>query len=200
MANAITIIRVILAFIAITLLFYTTTPYYLAAMTITIFVMWFDGLDGYVARKFNETSKLGAVLDIMGDRIVENVYWIVFAVLGYISPVIPIIVISRGIITDSLRSVALEQGYTAFGGSTMMQGKVAKFIVTSNFSRFTYAFAKAVAFVLLIAAFIPADYVFKEIIWSIAQICVYVSVVFCVVRGLPVIFESARFFKKDDNA
>jgi len=200
MANAITIIRVILAFIAITLLFYTTTPYYLAAMTITIFVMWFDGLDGYVARKFNETSKLGAVLDIMGDRIVENVYWIVFAVLGYISPVIPIIVISRGIITDSLRSVALEQGYTAFGGSTMMQGKVAKFIVTSNFSRFTYAFAKAVAFVLLIAAFIPADYVFKEIIWNIAQICVYVSVVFCVVRGLPVIFESARFFKKDDNA
>ena len=30
-----------------------------------------DGLDGYVARKFNETSKLGAVLDIMGDRIAE---------------------------------------------------------------------------------------------------------------------------------
>src|SRR5699024_5758572 len=98
-----------------------------------IFVMWFDGLDGFIARKFNESSKLGAVLDIMGDRIVENIYWMTFCALGWINVVVPIIVLTRGIITDSLRSLALEKGYTPFGEKTMMQGKVAKFIVASNF-------------------------------------------------------------------
>ena len=74
MANIITLSRIFLAFIAMGLLFYDA-KYALVSLILTIFVMWFDGLDGYIARKFNETSKLGAVLDIMGDRIVENLYW-----------------------------------------------------------------------------------------------------------------------------
>ena len=96
------------------LLFYDV-KYALVSLILTIFVMWFDGLDGYVARKFNETSKLGAVLDIMGDRIVENLYWMSFCALGWISVLVPIIVLTRGIVTDSLRSLALAQGFTAFG-------------------------------------------------------------------------------------
>lgn len=150
MANIITLSRIFLAFIAMGLLFYDV-KYALVSLILTIFVMWFDGLDGYVARKFNETSKLGAVLDIMGDRIVENLYWMSFCALGWISVLVPIIVLTRGIVTDSLRSLALAQGFTAFGEKTMMQGKIAKFIVASNFSRFTYAVCKALAFLLLIA-------------------------------------------------
>ena len=87
----------------------------------------------------------------MGDRIVENLYWMSFCALGWISVLVPIIVLTRGIVTDSLRSLALAQGFTAFGEKTMMQGKIAKFIVASNFSRFTYAVCKALAFLLLIA-------------------------------------------------
>ena len=41
-----------------------------------------DGVDGYIARKYNQASELGSVLDIMGDRIVEASYWIAFAVFG----------------------------------------------------------------------------------------------------------------------
>ena len=158
--------------------------------------MWFDGLDGYVARKFNLTSKLGAVLDIMGDRIVENVFWITFCALGWINVAIPIIVLTRGIITDSLRSLALAQGFTAFGEKTMMQGKIAKFIVASNFSRFTYAVCKAVAFVFLIAGHIGTNYQYEAQIAQIGLICAYIAVAFCVLRGLPVIFESKRFFEE----
>ncbi|GBF23638.1 CDP-alcohol phosphatidyltransferase [Candidatus Gastranaerophilus sp. (ex Termes propinquus)] len=167
MANFITILRVLMAIAAVVLLFFTTKACYVTALVLTVFVMWFDGLDGYVARKLNETSKLGAVLDIMGDRIVENLYWLAFAVLGFISPAVPAIVLVRGIITDSLRSLALEQGYTAFGESTMMKGKVAKFIVASNFSRFTYAVAKAVAFVLVIASFLPVEYSFRDTVLTL---------------------------------
>lgn len=193
-ANTITILRTILAFIAIGMLFYVSTNVYIAAFILTIIVIWMDGLDGFFARLLNETSKFGAVLDILGDRIVENVYWISFLALGWIPLWVPLVVVSRGIITDGLRSIALEQGYTAFGSSTMMQSKIGKFIVASNFCRFSYAVFKAIAFAFLILANIPTEYQGKEIVTVIAYGSAYTAVFFCVLRGIPVIIESKRFF------
>ena len=197
MANFITIMRMILAIITVCLLFIKTTPIYITAFILTVLVIWMDGLDGYVARKFNESSRFGAVLDILGDRIVENIYWITFCALGIIPAWIPIVVVTRGILTDGVRSLAFEKGYTAFGSTTMMQGKIAKFIVASNFCRFTYAVCKVMAFALLIAAYIPVEYQFKDVVTLVAYICVYVSVFLCVLRGLPVLIESKRFFQDE---
>ena len=196
MANFITIFRVILAFIVIGLLFVQPVSFgtYMTAFIMTIFVIWMDGIDGYVARKFNECSKFGAVLDILGDRVVENIYWVAFFGLGWIPLWIPLVVLTRGIITDGLRSLAMEKGHTAFGSTTMMETPVGKFLVASNFSRFTYALTKAFAFALLIAAYLPVEYAYKDIVTTTAYVCVYVSVFFCVVRGLPVVIESKRFF------
>ncbi len=196
MANFITIFRTILAIAVVSLLFIKNSGVYWSAFVLTIVVIWMDGLDGYIARKFNETSKFGAVLDIIGDRVVENVYWLVFCALGWIPFWVPVIVITRGIVTDGLRSMALSQGYTAFGSSTMMQSPIGKFIVASNFSRFSYAVFKAIAFALLIFINIPNfSYPFEGIVSHFAYACVYLSVVFCVVRGLPVILESKQFIE-----
>ena len=195
LANIITLSRVLLVFIVAGLLFFTTCPKaYAFALFLTVILMWFDGLDGFVARKFNISSKLGAILDIMGDRIVENVFWMTFCALGWVNVAVPIIVLTRGIITDSLRTLAFEKGYTAFGATTMMQGKIAKFIVASNFCRFTYAVCKAVAFFFLILGHLPHHYANQEIVLQIGIICTIISVVFCVLRGLPVVIESKRFF------
>ncbi len=197
MANFITISRILLAFVALALLFHPTEANYWLAIVLTILVIWGDGLDGFVARKFNLTSKLGAVLDIMGDRIVENVYWIVFSALGLVPVIIPVLFITRGFVVDSLRSLALAEGYTAFGDKTMMQNPIAKFIVASPFCRFTYAVVKAVAFVLLIAGNpnAPIDPVVKQNIFMAGTICAWIAVIYCVLRGLPVVFESKRFLK-----
>lgn len=193
MANFISILRTILAFVVVAMLFIKGNTIYWSAFWLTIIVIWMDGLDGYIARKFNECSKFGALLDILSDRIVENVFWISFAVLGWIGLWIPLVVMTRGIITDSLRSLALEQGYTAFGSTTMMTNPIGKFIVASNFVRFTYAVCKAVAFALLIAAHVSADYPYKSVVNIVAYASVYISVFFCVARGIPVILESKRF-------
>ncbi|MEI8377784.1 MAG: CDP-alcohol phosphatidyltransferase family protein [bacterium] len=193
-ANAITILRSLLSFVVIAMLFHHTKNMYIAAFILTIVVIWMDGLDGFFARLLNECSKFGALLDILGDRIVENVYWISFAVLGWIPLWIPLVVMSRGMITDALRSVAMEQGYTAFGSETMMQSKIGKFIVTSNLCRFSYAVFKAIAFAFLILANMPVEYESKNIINLIAYGSTYFAVFFCVIRGIPVIIESKRFF------
>ncbi len=194
LANIITLSRIFLVFIVVFLLTVNKTNAYYLALFLTAILMWFDGLDGFVARRLNISSRLGALLDIMGDRIVENVFWITFCAMGWLNVAVPIIVLTRGIITDSLRTLAFEKGYTAFGKTTMMQGKIAKFIVASNFCRFTYAVCKAVAFFFLIAGHIPTPFKNQEIILQIGIVCAIISVVYCVLRGIPVVIESKRFF------
>ena len=185
MANFISIFRIFIMFAAVYLIYMCqgSTNAYLWALILTILAFSLDGVDGYVARKFHEESKFGALLDIMGDRIVENIYWIAFCALGFIPAWIPIVVVTRGLLTDGVRSLAFEKGYTAFGSTTMMQGKIAKFIVASNFVRFTYAVCKAMAFALLIAAYIPLEYQYKDLVTTVAYVCVYVSVFLSVFRN-----------------
>ena len=192
MANLITIIRMIIAFIAICLLFYQTPACYITAFVLTIIAIWFDGLDGFVARLLNESSKFGAVLDILGDRIVENTYWILFAVMGWLNILFPLIAITRGFITDTIRSAAMEHGLTPFG---MQVNPICKFITGSKFMRISYAVAKVAAFVLIIAAKIPVC-PHREVIWTIGFWAAVFAIVFCVVRGLPVVIEAKYLFEK----
>lgn len=198
MANFITIIRAFLVFIAVYLLFHNSTLSYVLALILTIVAFAFDGLDGWVARKLNESSKLGSVLDIMSDRIVENTYWIVFAVLGWLPVVFPLVVIARSFIVDSLRSVAMEQGYTAFGETSMQQDKIGYFICSSKQVRIIYAVAKAVAFVLMILAKTPKlDHDISVFLAANAYLIAIIAVILCILRGLPVVFESKKLFQNE---
>ena len=103
MANIISISRIFFVFIAAALLYFkNSSEAYLLAFALTVIAFALDGLDGYVARKFHEDSKLGSVLDIMGDRIAEYIYWIMLAHLGLVPVLFPIIAVTRGVVTDSL--------------------------------------------------------------------------------------------------
>ena len=203
MANFITIIRSLLVFMIVGMLFYGqgSNIIYFASFVLTIIVITMDGLDGYVARKYNLTSKLGAVLDIIGDRIVENVYWIAFTALGWIPVWIPLVVITRGIVVDGIRSFALEHGMTAFGKTTMMKTSLGKFLVASNFSRGSYAAFKGIAFSLLILANLPnwagISSLVKDAVILLAYSSVYITVFFCVVRGLPVVIEGKKLMTEE---
>ena len=201
MANLISLSRILITFLSVYYLFTGTTKGLTIAVILIIVQFALDGVDGYVARKFNEVSKLGAVLDIMGDRIADNAYWISFAVLGWLPISFPLVALTRAIVVDSLRSVALEQGYTAFGENSMQQDPVGRFICGSKFMRIFYAVVKALGFVLLLVSYIPAverwDFFYASVICLIGTYAASIAIVLCVLRGLPVVFESKRFFKKE---
>lgn len=197
MANFITIFRIFLIFISAFLLFKHSSLAYILALLLTIAAFAFDGVDGWVARKFNESSKLGAMLDIMSDRIAENTLWVTFAVLGWLPIVFPLISLTRGFVVDGIRSVAMEQGFTAFGDSSMQNDKIGYFICCSKFARISYAVAKVVAFILMIFAKIPGlDKDIGVFFSVIAYIAAIIAIEFCIIRGLPVIFESKKLFVK----
>lgn len=188
--NMITVGRSALGLVTVALLWLPGDEMRWIAFVLTVLVIWGDGLDGYFARKLNQSSKFGAMLDIAGDRVVEMTYWIAYAALNWIPVWIPLLFLVRGTFVDTLRAQASEQGMTAFGEKTMMQTAVGKFLVASNFSRFTYAVVKAVAFCLLIAA--NTAVAKNTVVPTIAIYCAYASAVFCLIRGLPVLIEGRR--------
>lgn len=196
-ANIVSISRVFVAFVAIGLLFDQTNVSYIWALILTIIAFIMDGVDGYIARKYNQSSELGSVLDIMGDRIVEASYWIAFAVLGWINILFPLICVARAFTTDGIRSVALSKGMTAFGDKSMQSTAWGKFICASKFMRISYAVAKVAAFVLLIFASIPGlDPSIAKPTDLVAIILAWIAIIFCVVRAIPVVAESGKLFNK----
>ena len=194
MANFISIFRIFIMFLAVYLIYTMqgNTQAYVWALILTILAFSLDGVDGWVARKFNEVSKFGALLDIMGDRIVENTYWVLFAVMGWINILFPLIALTRGFITDTIRSAAMEKGLTPFG---MQKNPICKWITGSKFMRISYAVAKVLAFVLIITAKIPVC-PYREIIWNVGYWAAIFAIAFCVIRGLPVIIESKRVIEE----
>jgi CDP-diacylglycerol--glycerol-3-phosphate 3-phosphatidyltransferase len=188
--NTISLVRVLLGLVTVGLLYISDDNMRWLAFVLTILVIWGDGLDGYFARKLNQTSKFGAMVDIVGDRVVEMAYWIVFAALNWIPVWVPLLYVVRGTFVDAIRAIAFEQGMTAFGDTSMMKSKVGKFLVASNFSRFGYAIVKAAAFSLLIAAHITL--LAQTVVAPAAMLCVYLSCFFCLVRGLPVLIEGRK--------
>ena len=198
-ANIITLVRIVLVFITVWL--FTLGFYFRVAATIfTIIVIYMDSLDGYIARKLGISSDFGALLDIAGDRIVENIYWIFFAWYGLITYWVPIIVVTRGFLTDLIRAVAFADGKTPFGKKSHLSSKVARFICASRTSRGIYGGAKVASFVWLglyltfqsgIEKYgwsIPANYM--TISYNVGLALVYITVVMCVVRGIPVLWEA----------
>lgn len=194
-ANAITLSRLGLLGVAVTLLYVEGPAPKVVAFLLTLLIIAMDGIDGMVARARGEESDLGAVMDIAIDRVVENVYWIVFADLALVPIWIALVVVSRGIITDAIRGYVLAKGHTAFD---MMRGRVARWLVSGRPMRAFYGALKAAAFAALVL-FLALRDLFPDATWMEPlqlglNVLVLITVATTVLRGVPVVFESRRYF------
>lgn len=75
-----------------------------------------DFLDGYLARKNNQVTDFGKFVDSIADKVLVNSVLIIFAVEGVISPIIPVIIIFRDTIIDSIRMLASNKGVVIAAG------------------------------------------------------------------------------------
>ena len=69
-----------------------------------------DFLDGYIARKYNLITDLGKMLDAIADKVLVNSVLIILAANGFIHPIIPVIIILRDTIVNSIKMVAGNKG------------------------------------------------------------------------------------------
>jgi CDP-diacylglycerol--glycerol-3-phosphate 3-phosphatidyltransferase len=203
MANTITLSRLPLL-IAIVLLLYLGSPaIQVAAAALVVILILMDSLDGIIARRRQEVGMLGSKLDIAVDRIVEIVLWVVYAHLHLISVAIPIIVIIRGGLVDTIRSFSLVYGETSFG---MMQTRWGRWLVGSNFMRTTYGASKAMAFTLLALALglqglwvgTPKED-WAGVVWILARVLSWIAAIICIIRGAPVLIEARTLLRDLDD-
>ena len=69
-----------------------------------------DFFDGYLARKYNLVSDFGKVMDAIADKILVNGLLIVLCANGSIHPVIPVVIILRDTIVNTIKMVAGNNG------------------------------------------------------------------------------------------
>ncbi len=82
---------------------------YLLAGFIFVIASVTDYLDGQIARKEKKTSDYGAIMDAIADKVLVNGVLIVLAYQGFISVLIPVIIVTRDIIVDALRIAAAQK-------------------------------------------------------------------------------------------
>lgn len=176
----------------------------LAGVVLTVTAIALDALDGHIARTKKLATPLGAQVDILGDRMIENMYFTYFAVVGMVSLWVPVLFFARGAATDFLRGLALKAGQSGWGASAMLQTWWGKALVGSRWSRGLYAAMKCVCFCYLglelaltrgpvaLAGNLTAE--LHAAIRAGAQTLAWMTAAFCVVRGLPVLIEGWKYF------
>ena len=69
-----------------------------------------DFLDGYIARKYNLVTDFGKVMDAIADKVLVNGVLIILACDGFIPLVVPVIIITRDIVVDSIKMASGNKG------------------------------------------------------------------------------------------
>jgi CDP-diacylglycerol--glycerol-3-phosphate 3-phosphatidyltransferase len=207
--NQITIARVAAAFAAVLLFtcFERSIEADLVAIALTVLAIALDGVDGYVARSQGLASPMGAQLDVLGDRVVENLFFTFFAVSGLISLWVPVLFFVRGTLTDFVRSLAARAGRNGFGRDGMIQTRWGRALVSSRASRVAYATVKCVCFcylgMLLPLAHLPNTWINPSLgpmLFRLGHWLVAAAVFACVVRAVPVMWEGRRYFAATTEA
>lgn len=176
----------------------------LTAVGLTMTAVLLDWLDGYLARKKNMATPEGAQIDILGDRMIENMFFTYFAVVGMVSLWLPMLFFARGAATDFLRGLAFKAGHSGWGANAMLQSRWARALVASRWSRGAYAALKCGCFCYLglelaltrgpVALLGPVALDMHAAIRAGAQLLAWMTAAFCIVRGLPVLLEGWKYF------
>jgi CDP-diacylglycerol---glycerol-3-phosphate 3-phosphatidyltransferase len=207
--NKVTLLRVVVGFAAVSL-FGRGTWANFAAVALTVTAIALDALDGHLARKKKMATPIGAQLDVLGDRMIENVYFTYFAVVGMVSLWLPVLFFARGAATDFLRGLAMKAGHSGWGANGMLQTRWGRALVASRWSRGLYAAMKCLCFSYLglelaltrgpvaLIGTLAADV--HMTIRTLANVLTWATAAFCLVRGLPVLIEGWKYIARATSA
>lgn len=166
--NSLTLLRIILIPIFVVVLV-LRIPHYgdLLAALIFIIAALTDSLDGYLARKYKQVTKLGIILDPIADKLLITSALICLVELGRIPGWIAIVILGREFAVSGLRAVKAEEGVI------IPASKLGKFKTVSQ--------VLAVMLIILESVF-PA---FK----GIGQWAIYIAVAITVISGIDYFYK-----------
>ena len=90
--NLITLARLLMTPLAVSMI---VSHRFVEAFLIFVVAGVSDGVDGFLAKRFNLTSELGAYLDPLADKALLTSIFITLAAIGVVMPALAILVVSR---------------------------------------------------------------------------------------------------------
>ncbi|MBQ9319146.1 MAG: CDP-diacylglycerol--glycerol-3-phosphate 3-phosphatidyltransferase [Bacilli bacterium] len=83
---------------------------YLIAGVLFMLAAITDFLDGYLARKNNLVTDFGKLMDAIADKMLVNSVLVILSASGFIHPIIPIVIILRDTVVNSIKMIAASKG------------------------------------------------------------------------------------------
>ena len=84
--------------------------HYIIAGVIFIVASLTDYLDGYLARKNNQVTDTGKMLDAIADKALVNPILIILAATDFIPAIVPVIIVLRDILVNAIKMEAASKG------------------------------------------------------------------------------------------
>jgi phosphatidylglycerophosphate synthase len=204
LANWITLSRFPILMTTVLVLYLGSPTARLAGVALLFVGLMLDTVDGAVARRCGQTSLFGGVLDIAADRTYELVLWVCFADLRLIPTAIPLVILVRTTLTDALRAIGIGRGDAPFA---QHRSRLGRFVVGSSWMRTGYAATKIATFcglaLVQASAAFPSESVPGRMagpLLAALRPAAWLTVVLCVVRGLPVIVGSLRRYWRNHES
>lgn len=134
---------------------------YIISGVLFIFASLTDFLDGYIARKYNLITDFGKLIDAIADKVLVNSVLIILSAQGFIHPIIPVIVITRDTVVNSIKMLAASKGKVVAAiksgkikTACLMTGIVLTLFYNLPFELFNVYVAKVLLFVATILSLV----------------------------------------------
>ena len=83
---------------------------FIVAGVIFVIASLTDWLDGYLARKNNQITDTGKMLDAIADKVLVNSVLIILAAYNYIHEIVPVVIVLRDIVVNAIKMEAAGKG------------------------------------------------------------------------------------------
>ena len=125
--NLLSVFRM-LAFLPVIILF--SSEYYLTSFFLFTVAAWSDFLDGFLARRYNMSSNLGSLLDLLADKVLVSsvLIFLVFYTGNFYLLILTLLIILREISISSLRLFLVSSGAEISNITPDRYGKLKTFL------------------------------------------------------------------------
>jgi CDP-diacylglycerol--glycerol-3-phosphate 3-phosphatidyltransferase len=168
--NSLTLLRIFLVPFLVVVLLTKFSGREFVGLAIFLLAAVTDFFDGYIARKTNKITRLGALLDPIADKLLMSAAFISLVELGLAPAWMIVIIIGREFAVSGLRSIAAQQGVT---------------IAASPLGK-TKTISQVFSIALLILGYELGEFVF------IATLSLWVVMLFALVSGVDYFIKFSR--------
>ncbi len=173
--NSLTLLRIFLVPLLVVVLLTKYSDF--LGLAIFLVAAITDFFDGYFARRLNKTTRLGALLDPIADKLLMSAAFISLVELGLAKAWMVVIIIGREFAVSGLRSIAAQRGVT---------------IAASPLGK-TKMVTQVIAISLLIVAYELGEFRFTS------EIALWLVMLFALVSGVDYFIKFARAVLRDEK-